>query len=263
MTRPDFQWKLPPAVTHRLGAKSYGAQRIIFEQDHLLLIAHQPPQRKSNLRQHDVFLRTPDGKWAHNGNPQGAPAFLALIEHYETTLASLEARYAQAENATDVFEIMDRLLPLTRAAINLKDTLQAARDTITQDPLLIELRDRSSETARGLELLLANAKVAMDYQLARQAEAQTKATTQAAAAQTKLNVLAALTLPLMTLATVFGMNLLSGFEQSLGGRAFWVVLAAGLVLGYAVRVWVSTAAAKPEPAAEKSKKATRLGTKKL
>ena len=49
----------------------------------------------------------------------------------------------------------------------------------------------------------------------------------------RLNLLAALALPLMAVASVFGMNLPSGLEGG-GTAAFWVIVGASLLLGAAV-----------------------------
>jgi Mg2+ and Co2+ transporter CorA len=248
MTRPDYQWKLPPEILKRLGSKSYGSQRAMLEQAHLLLVTHQPPSEEGNERRHEVFLRKPDGKWMCNGMDNGQHALLALLEAYDTQLNQLENRYREATSADTLFEVMDRLLPLTRAATNLKDALQAARDMVKEEQILIDMRDRAVDVARGFELLLANARIAIDYRLARQAEEQTHAATAQSKAQRKLNVIAALTFPLMTVATVFGMNLHHGLEFA-SALWFWVVFAGGLMAGILVKGWVQadTPALKSEP----------------
>ena len=43
MKRKEFSWQLPEKIVHRLGDTSYGRQRAIFEDDHLLIILHLPP----------------------------------------------------------------------------------------------------------------------------------------------------------------------------------------------------------------------------
>ena len=263
MKRPEFNWKLPAEISARLGNDSYGAQRAIHERDHLLVVTHEPPLSEGNERRHAVFLRLPDGQWLHHGNAQGERAFAELLEQYNTRLAGLEKRYASAQSAEDMFEIMDRLLPLARAATNLRDALQAAREKVKEDKLLIDWRDRAVDIARGLELLLAKARASLDYRLARHAEEQTRAAMDGMRAQNKLNVIAALTFPLMTLAAVFGMNLHSGLEN-LPGWAFWAVFGCGAVLGLLVRGWVRTGAAAPHqaPPAAKGKKGGPQGKPK-
>lgn len=121
--------------------------------------------------------------------------------------------------------------PLSRPA------LRAAREAVTGDAELITARDRAVDIQRGLELLLADAQLALNFRLAQQAEAQTRAALANHRAQEKLNTLAAWTLPLMAVGAVFGMNLRNGGE-TMDAWLFWAVLAAGMVMGWWVKVWV-------------------------
>lgn len=237
MKRRNFDWKLPPAIEQRLGSESYGPQRAIHEDDHLLLVLHEPPVSGGSTREHAIFLRRPDGKWLHHGVANGQQALDLLLEGYERPLLELEQRYEKAETAEQLFQILDKALPLARAASNLKDALQSAREAVKQDPILIDYRNRAVDLARGMELLVADSRLALDYRLARNAEEQVQAALATNSAQLKLNVLAAWTLPLMTIATVFGMNLYGGFEN-LPAVYFWLVFAAGVVLGMAAKHWV-------------------------
>lgn len=250
MKRRSYDWKLPLAIEQRLGSESYGPQRAIQEDDHLLLVLHEPPVTDGNAREHSVFLRRPDGKWLHHGVDNGQHALGQLLERYEKQLAELEQMVGKARMAEQMFQILDRALPLARAAGNLKDAMQAARDMVKLDPLLIDLRDRAADLARGMELLVADTRLALDFRLARNAEEQAKFALATNHAQHKLNVLAAWTLPLMTVATVFGMNLHGGFEN-LPIAYFWLVFAAGVVLGMMAKRWVM----RPPPPEESKKRA--------
>ncbi|MFN2427979.1 MAG: hypothetical protein ABR587_16200 [Candidatus Binatia bacterium] len=58
-----------------------------------------------------------------------------------------------------------------------------------------------------------------------------------ATAQHKLNVLAAVTFPIMALATVLGMNLTNGLEER-SPFLFLTVLTIGVLIGRFVRRWV-------------------------
>lgn len=249
MARPEFNWKLPPEITQRLGQDSYGAQRAIHEGEHLLVVLHEPPVNEGNDREHRVFLRGPDGAWRFQGAEHGQHMMADLLTRYETLLGQAEQQYASAETADDLFPLLDRLLPTSRAAVNLRDALQQARERVKDDRLVITWRDRAVDVARGFELLLANARLALDYRLAKQAEAQTQAALAGTRAQLKLNTIAALTFPLMTVAAVFGMNLHHGLENQ-AGWLFWAVFAAGLALGLMVKSWVR---GTPPPAPAKTK----------
>ena len=244
MSRPDFNWKLPAEIAVRLGKASYGAQRAIFEADHLLLVLHEPPAPREAERTAAVFLRQPSGKWLYQGADNGEFALRQLLDRYRQRLAELDRQQSTAVTADELFRILDVAIPLARAAANLRDALQAGREAVKADAILIDLRDEAVSLARGLELLLADARLALDYRLARQAEEQVLAAQAVSRAQHKLNILAALTLPLMTVATLFGMNLPSGLE-GLRAPLFWALLAGGLVLGLVAKAWVKAA---PVPA---------------
>ena len=254
MTRPDYNWKLPPEITRRLGHDTYGAQRAIHEAGHLLVILHEPPTSESHVRAHRIFLRTPEAKWLCHGNDQGEHMMTDLLDRYESMLSRAETRYGGAETADDLFPLLDTLLPLARAATNLRDALQQARDQVKEDTRLITWRDRAVDLSRGLELLLANARIALEYRLARQVEEQTKAALLTTRAQYKLNTIAALTAPLVAVATVFGMNLHHGME-TWPTWAFWGVFAVGLVIGLWVKGWVN--AMPPVAEAPRGKQGSR------
>jgi hypothetical protein len=245
MKRPNFNWKLPPAIEARLGTESYGSQRAIHEDQHLLLVLHEPPAGDQDAREAAVFLRQPNGKWLYHGVDNGDFALKQLLDRYRAKLTALDEQGSKTVNADDLFQILDQAIPLARSASNMKEALQAAREMIKLDPLLIDARDQAVDLARGLELLVADARLTLDYRLARNAEEQVQASLAVNRAQQKLNVLAALTFPLMTLATVFGMNLRSGMEN-LPTLAFWGIFAVGIAFGLSVRRWVDPGVAPPK-----------------
>lgn len=246
MSRPDYGWVLPASIERRLGRESYGAQRAIHEDGHLLLILHEAPQSTGGTREHAVFLRTPDGAWAFHGQPGGEQGLRRLLDRYQDRLTQGLAEYDQADEAADLFALIERVRPVARAAVNLHAALQAAREAVKSDAELITARDRSGDIQRGLELLLADAQLALNFRLAQQAEAQTRAALANHRAQEKLNTLAAWTAPLLAVGAVFGMNLRSGGE-SMDTWLFWAVLVAGMVVGWWVKVWVQ----RPPPPEKK------------
>ncbi len=237
MQRKAFSWTLPPAIEARLGETSYGRQRAIFEDGQLLTVLHAPPDPDSHTRRPEVFLRKADGTWWHNGMAGGDLSLRKLLNAYRHRFQGHEDAYDRAGDAKDLFHLLDDLAPVSRAAANLHAALQAAREAVKSDKLLIAARDEAYEIARGFELLLHDAKLALDYRMARSAEVQMEKAAEFTAAQHKLNVLAAVTLPLMAIATVFGMNLTHGLEGP-SRFPFWVVFAAGVVAGSGALWWV-------------------------
>ncbi|MGJ7555499.1 hypothetical protein ACSFBI_16010 [Variovorax sp. RB3P1] len=246
--RIDYDWELPPALQQRLGSSSYGAQRIIHEQGHLMVILHEPPTGTGSERKPAVFLRKPDGAWLHKGNNPGERALQKLLESYRATLSTFEIRHEAAETSEALFQILGPLIPLSRAASNVQATLQAAREAVPEDALVTDMRDRAVEIARGTELLLADTRMSLDYRLAHAAEQQARAAMEVSRAQHKLNTIAALTFPLMAIGAAFGMNLHSGAEN-LPGWVYWAIFGAGLFFGVLLRGWVKAPEAAAPPIA--------------
>lgn len=238
MKRKAFGWTLPPEIERRLGDSSYGRQRAIFEAGHLLLVLHAPPKPNDAGREARVFLRTQDGRYQVNGGPEGDTKLWRLVKEFRERCDELEQAYRKARTSEELFEIIEAAAPLHHSAANLRDTLQAAREYVPEDRLLIGVRDESYEISRNLELLLSDARCAMDYRIAHHAEQQAKETRQLALAQHKLNVLAAITFPLLIVATLFGMNLPHGLEHSTP-VFFYTVFGVGLVVGLCVKTWVT------------------------
>ncbi|WP_236903856.1 hypothetical protein [Comamonas serinivorans] len=237
--RPHYNWPMSPEIERRLGS-SYGAQRAIAADGQVLLILHAPP-RPGQPRDHEVFLRLPAegnaARWMYEGQDGGQRELMRLLDDYVKILEQLEARHERAQTASELFTIIGPCIPLARAASNMQAALQAARDAAPDDQGLIDQRDRAVEISRGFELLLADTRMELDYRLALAAEEQTRATQEVTLAQRKLNVIAALTFPLMAIGAALGMNLHSGIED-VQGWVFWAVIAAGGMLGLMIKRWV-------------------------
>lgn len=236
--RKTFGWKLPPEIEARLGDDTYGRQRAIYEVGHLLLLLHLPPKASTIERETLVFLRKPDGSFHCNGLPEGEKKLRGLIAEYRKLWEECDKEYDAAQSARELFQLLERLAPLNRATTNMASVLQAARDHVKEDRLLLNLRDESYEVSRAFDLLVIDAKLKLDYKIASNAEQSSAKAEEMAAAQHKLNVLAALTFPVMALATVLGMNLTHGFEERTPA-IFFGVLTFAFALGVLVRRWVA------------------------
>ena len=236
--RKKFGWSLPPEIEARLGDESYGRQRAIYEAEHLLLLLHAPPQPSTIERETLVFLRRPDGSFHCNGQPDGERRLRALLAEYRKLWEECDQQYDAAQSASDLFHLLERLAPLNRATTNMANVLQSARDHVHDDRLVLNLRDESYEISRAYDLLVIDAKLKLDYKIASNAEQSSVKAEEMAAAQHKLNVLAALTFPVMALATVLGMNLRHGMEEETP-LLFLCVLGISLATGILVRRWVA------------------------
>jgi hypothetical protein len=230
-------WTLPATIKGRFGQRSAGKQRAMIAEGHLLLVLHQAPVPHQRDRTAILFWRSPAGHWKTSQGKAGFPALLKYLQDYTTQEENLRQIYLQATCAEDYFRLLEGMTPLRLAVTNLHDAFQAAREGIPDDPNLIDLRDWAYETERTLDLLYENTKNAMNFSMARRAEEQTQLSISALESSDRLNILAAVFLPITAISSVFGMNLVSGVEQS-HLITLWSVLVVGIVLGFAVRRWV-------------------------
>ena len=224
-------WNLPDAIRLRLG-KTVGKQRLIGEDDHHLLLLHAPPRAEDDeVRSAVVVWRDPAGEWKSfpvDGGLAGLEKHLTL---YRTAIHQLDDEVESAKTARQYFEVMRHMHPLQRATRSMLEVIQATRQALPDDTRIITLRDQASDLERAIELVAADAKAGMDFTLAESANQQAISSEAANQEARRLNRLAAFFFPLATLVTVFGMN---PPEQIYQNQGFWVVLAAGLVLGFIV-----------------------------
>jgi len=230
-------WSLPEAIRARLGQSTYGRQRAIVEEGHLLLVLHKPPGPDDRGREGVLFWRNLAGEWQNNRGGPGPGAVKRHVQSFSEIEAKLTSDYERCPDLNSLFDLIETLTPLVRAARNLHQALQTARENIKQDGLLIELRDLSYDAMRNLEVLYEDVRNAIQHRTAREAEAQAQLSQQALQASHRLNILAALFFPLTAIASLFGMNLAHGFsEQKV--VIFWAVTATSVALGFAMKSWV-------------------------
>ncbi|SKB11796.1 conserved hypothetical protein [Planktothrix sp. PCC 11201] len=225
-------WNLPVTISDRLGQKSFGKQRAIIAEDNLLLVLHKAPEPGDRERDAVLFWRKPDGRWECSKGGVALQQLTNHIKEYNSAEEELNQFYKIAKTAEDYFTLLEAITPLQLAIENLHATLQTAREAIPQDRDLIDLRDGAYEIERTLDILYINTKNALDFKVAKETEASTKAAH-------RLNTLASIFFPLTAISCVFGMNLTSGLEsQSI--LIFWIIFLAGIWLGLVVRQWVLT-----------------------
>jgi hypothetical protein len=115
------------------------------------------------------------------------------------------------------------------------------------------MRDQAGTAERAAELLQTDARHGLDFTIARSAEEESRRTYQMAVSSHRLNILAAIFLPLATLSAVLGMNLKHGWEE--GDHAwFWTAVAIGALAGLLLTVLVANRPAPPiEPGSRKKR----------
>jgi Mg2+ and Co2+ transporter CorA len=230
-------WTLPDIFRRRLG-EDVGRQRAMFHEGHLLLVLHEPPEPDEVERDGRFFWRKPDGFWVSTIDAPDQTALATHLDEYEAAIDKLDAQEAAARTSQEYFEILQALTPLVRATHNLHETLQEARRLVPDDRQLLNDRDRAYMLARQAEILQTDAKVALDYRIARQAEEQSRSSRQMAAAAHRLNLLAAFFFPMATLTAIFGVNLWLPWEEIRSPVPLAGILAAGLFAGLVLMLFV-------------------------
>lgn len=218
----------PDAIRLRLG-KEAGPQRSMLEDGHLLIILHQVPKEDDHDREAALFWRSPEGVWKSTEAGAGPTAILGLLRAYEAKLEALEKAENAAGDAGSYHAVLEELAPLLRSSRGLHRALQQARDLMKSERELINSRDQAAGLERAAELLLQDAQFGLEFIAARQAEAQARDARRMAAAAHRLNVLAALFLPLTALAGILGMNAVPPWLQT--QPVFWAVCSMGVLLG--------------------------------
>jgi hypothetical protein len=208
-------------------------------EDHLLILLHSPPKPEDDERVGRFFWRKPDGTWTSSDFGGGPNALKKHLDEYTALIDSLEEQEDAATNAQNYFSILNELVPLHRAARNMHQALQQARELVPEDADLINFRDRSYRIERTAELLYTDTKNLLEFDIAKRAEEQATSSHQMAVASHRLNVLVAFFFPIATLSAVFGMNLLHGYEQAPPPIPFLVVMLVGLVLGIVLKSFIT------------------------
>jgi len=241
---PDA-WNIPQVLRSRV-RESVGRQRAMTAEGHLLLILHEPPKPDELQRRGRYFWRAPDGTWQSNSLGAGITALKKHLGEYRDALEKQDRDEQRADLADDYFRLLRDIAPLHRAAHNLYDTLQQAREMVRDDADLIDCRDQAYQVHRESELLRSDIQSGLDCAVARRAEEQAQSGQSMALASHRLNVLAAIFFPLVTISSIMGMNLERGLDEAMLTQwLFWAVLAAGIVSGFLLKAVIIDGPARP------------------
>ncbi len=225
-------WEIPEIFRQRLGT-SVGRQRAMHEEGHLLIVLHAPPKPDQLTREGCFFWRDTDGNWKSTLKGIGTKSLEKHIQNYQDRLEECEQRDEMAKTSLDYFQVLEELSPIQRSSNNMYHVLQEARKMVPEDREIINLRDRCYELSRTVELLFKSAKNALDFLVAKQSEAQSQSSHQMAVSAHRLNILASLFFPMVTLAAIFSTNYDSGITKTIDGPTLWMgLVAGGLALGF-------------------------------
>jgi hypothetical protein len=253
MTSPiPHNWQVPEVFRERMGTLA-GRQRCMLHAGHLLVILHEIPDPETpDKRAAQLFWRGPDGKWLASAG--GAPGIAPLRAHVESFVEAanrLETRGDEADSADDWFSLVQAAGPMHRTARNLHRTLQEARDAAKDDRALISVRDLAGDAERAFELVHDHAKEGLDYTIARRAEQQSRDAQHMLEAAHRLNMIAAVFLPVTAVATLLGMNLRHGLEDWPAPLTFWMTLGLCFIMG----LWIKASMPRPPRPDEDAKPA--------
>jgi len=177
---------------------------------------------------------------------KGHSALLKHVDEFSDAINKLAKSEADAQTSEDYFLVISELSPLLRATRNLHKVMQEAREASGNDKAMINLRDKAYELEREAELLLSESKHELDFLIAQRTEQQAASSHKMAISAHRLNILAAFFFPMVTLATIFGTQLLHGYEDKFAPYPFLGMIAVGLALGLALNAFVNVSVA-PKP----------------
>jgi Mg2+ and Co2+ transporter CorA len=260
-------WSVPPEFRERMGTQA-GRQRCMVADGHVLVVLHDIPDPETpERRDAKLFWRAPDGKWhASSGGPSSIEPLRTHVEAFVDAASRLESLGDKAASADDWFALVYASSPMLRSARNMHRALQEARDAAKLDKALIAVRDLAGDAERAFELIHDHAKEGLEYTIAKQAERQARDGQHMLEAAHRLNMIAAVFLPVTAVATLLGMNLKHGLEPWPAPWTFWVVFAMTFVLG----LWIKASMPRPPaasageavPGARKLAKAASSGKSK-
>ncbi len=231
-------WIIPDSIKARVGTHTYGRQRAIVEDGHLLLILHRKPDPDQDEREGALFWRTPEGDWKSSLGGKNIRGLKDFLGEYDAAHDQLEKDLEAAQSARDHFNVLEAVTPVKRAATHAFEAIQSARSQLKDYTDIIEVRDLAYDVERRFDILFQDAKNAVDYKIALESEEQADLSKEALRASHRLNLLAALFFPLTALTSVFGMNMSSGLDDG-GPILFWLIFAVGVATGFIMKNWVT------------------------
>lgn len=223
-------WPIPEALRARFGANA-GRQRARLLDGHLVILLHSLPKDVYTEPVPRIFWRAPVGEWQTSMTGSGLAGMESHLTEFENMVETLEVEEKNCNSAFGYFALLERLAPIFRTASHLHATLQDARDLVPADGRIINFRDRAYQISRSFELLQQAAQFGLEYAIAKKTEEEAENGKAMAESAHRLNILAAVFLPVATLSSLFGMNIQSGLERSPAPYGFIAALASGLLLG--------------------------------
>lgn len=234
-TKADFPPHFAPERELREQLSNHpGSQCCLEGRYELLLMVHDVPQPGESRRQPLFFWRRSDRCWLQP-NGTGLSGLADLLTRYGQVIEDHEDTLEETESAEEIFAVLRHAAPLARSSRNLLQALQQTLRMEPEDREVRSLRDQVVALERSAELLLHDARAALELWRARKLEEHSRATEKVERTTFRINLLMGLFLPLMALSGLLGMNVaLPGFLE----RAFWPLLLIGALAG-GVLLWLA------------------------
>ena len=227
-------WNLPRTLRERVGPRA-GRPRVMSHEGHHLLLLHQVPKDAEPDRHAVVFWRTPEGDWRCAPGRDDISTLQAHVEAYGDYLEALDARLEKSSHAEDFLGVLQAARPVQRAARHMQLAIAQLKDAVPTDEALLPIRDRAYEIERTADQLVDEANGEMQLLMARRAEEQARLSERIAVETHRLNMLAAVFLPVTALGAILGMNLENGLEHLPEPVTFWSIVAGAFLLGFVIR----------------------------
>jgi Mg2+ and Co2+ transporter CorA len=233
-------WKLPESLLMQLGVLS-GRQKCLNDEGHLCLVMHEPPSGEGSTRQRVLAWLAPEGEtWKFSSSKRIAPSFDTLLSAYEQHVDELEDTIDELEDPSleSLHSFLRSLAPLSRSLKNLSVVLDQAVVHCDDQRSLLESAEKAHALIRQCELMQFELQNDLQLRTHLNLEAQSRHQEEIAAAGRRLNLVVATFLPLTAVASVFGMNLLSGYEE-LPQPFFWLIVLGAVAAGFGLSRFVS------------------------
>jgi len=231
-------WEVPQIFRKRLGT-SYGRQRTMEADGHVLLVVHLPPEPDEKGRRGRLLWRNPQGEWRSSDSGSGLVAVRGHLKQYSDRIDEFEKAEEAATTADAYLPLLEGLAPLARSVRNLEQVMQEARKLAPEDRNLIDFRDQAYELSRNTELLYTDTRNGMEIAVIRRAEQQARAAEASAIAANRFNLLVAFFFPIGMMAGVFGVNLQNGFEEVPPPWPVVTLIVAGIIFGSILAVHIN------------------------
>jgi hypothetical protein len=230
---PDT-WPIPSELKSRVGTR-VGRQRLLAHHGHHLLVLHQLPKPGERTRQAAVFWRNPEGHWRCFPGRDSVATLKDHVEAVADALEKLDDRVEDAHKATDFLELIRVARPLQRYTRNMHQTLGQLRDALADDADVLAVRDRAYELERLADNVCDDAENGMQHTIAQHTEEQAALSERIAKESHRLNLLAAVAMPITAIGSVLGMNLTNGLEILPEPVSFWTIVVLTFGFGFYLR----------------------------